>query len=202
VHGQRCEHDSVTSSENLMIPLERERAENGNTHSSTLDLARQAVNAGDTAVIPNPTAAIPPGLTTGTSGVRRMWITGSAIPPNARTGGRTMSAQSRKKIMFGTIAVVPLAFAAVMVAASEASADPRQPVAAYQDPFVPDDWPDEGTGYPGYADQSSSTGIATSQGSGLDTTSVALGVLGGIAFSGAGLGISLAVQRRRDHVTA
>ncbi|TDO30993.1 hypothetical protein EV643_13417 [Kribbella sp. VKM Ac-2527] len=34
---------------------------------------------------------------------------------------------------------------------------------------------------------------------GLDTSSVALGALGGIAFAGAGLGITLGVQRRRDH---
>ncbi|WP_405066682.1 hypothetical protein OG558_34115 [Kribbella sp. NBC_01510] len=34
--------------------------------------------------------------------------------------------------------------------------------------------------------------------SGLDTTSVALGALGGIALGGAGLGITLGVQRRRD----
>lgn len=37
------------------------------------------------------------------------------------------------------------------------------------------------------------------QKSGLDTTSVALGALGGIALGGAGLGITLGVQRRRDH---
>jgi hypothetical protein len=64
---------------------------------------------------------------------------------------------------------------------------------------VPDGWPDEGTGYPGYADQSSPTGTGSNQG--LDTTSVALGALGGIALGGAGLGITLVVQRRRDHVT-
>ncbi|MFI7063877.1 hypothetical protein ACIBL3_23025 [Kribbella sp. NPDC050124] len=34
---------------------------------------------------------------------------------------------------------------------------------------------------------------------GLDATSVALGALGGIALGGAGLGITLGVQRRRDH---
>lgn len=37
------------------------------------------------------------------------------------------------------------------------------------------------------------------EGNGLDTSSVALGALGGIAFAGAGLGITLGVQRRRDH---
>lgn len=34
---------------------------------------------------------------------------------------------------------------------------------------------------------------------GLDATSIALGALGGIAFTGAGLGVTLGVQRRRDH---
>ncbi len=37
------------------------------------------------------------------------------------------------------------------------------------------------------------------QSDGLDAASVALGALGGIAFAGAGLGITLGVQRRRDH---
>ena len=37
------------------------------------------------------------------------------------------------------------------------------------------------------------------QGNGLDTTSVALGALCGIALAGAGLGITLGVQRRREH---
>jgi hypothetical protein len=35
--------------------------------------------------------------------------------------------------------------------------------------------------------------------SGLDTTSVALGALGGIALGGAALGITLVVERRRHH---
>jgi len=38
--------------------------------------------------------------------------------------------------------------------------------------------------------------------SGLDTSSIALGALGGIALGGAGLGITLGVQRRRDHTVA
>ena len=36
-------------------------------------------------------------------------------------------------------------------------------------------------------------------GDGLEATSVALGALGGIALAGAGLGITLDIQRRRDH---
>jgi hypothetical protein len=60
-------------------------------------------------------------------------------------------------------------------------------------------WPDEGTGYPGFADQPSPTSTEPNQG--LDPTSVALGALAGIALGGAGLGVALVVKRRRDHVT-
>ena len=66
-------------------------------------------------------------------------------------------------------------------------------------PLVPPDWPDEARGYPGYADQVSSTSTESHQR--LDTTSVALGALGGITLGGAGLGLTLAVQRRRDTTT-
>jgi hypothetical protein len=48
---------------------------------------------------------------------------------------------------------------------------------------------------PGRPDAATDGGMS----GGLDATSVALGVLGGIALGGAGLGVSLAVQRRRDH---
>jgi len=41
--------------------------------------------------------------------------------------------------------------------------------------------------------------IAEGTSGGFDASSVALGVLGGIALGGAGLGITLGVQRRRDH---
>ncbi|TCO51535.1 hypothetical protein EV646_101526 [Kribbella antiqua] len=89
-----------------------------------------------------------------------------------------------------------LAFAAV--AAPEASAVPVDPDRGSQSsPLVPYDWPDEGSGYPGYGDQPAPT--VSTQGSALDATSVALGALGGIAFGAAALGITLAVQRRRDH---
>jgi hypothetical protein len=121
------------------------------------------------------------------------------------------------------IAVLPVAFAAATLATVEASASPSEPDSAYQpaqveadgwldegtgypgyvDPSpvdtVPGDLPDEGTGYPGYADQPSPTSTVPNRG--LDTTSVALGALGGIALGAAGLGMTLVVQRRRDHVT-
>jgi hypothetical protein len=41
-------------------------------------------------------------------------------------------------------------------------------------------------------------GPVVQQGGGLEPTSVALGALGGIALAGAGLGITLGIQRRRD----
>jgi hypothetical protein len=123
------------------------------------------------------------------------------------------------------IAVVPVALAAAAFVTLETSASPREPSSAYPEPLVPhdwleerrgypgyadqssptglvpDDWPDEGSGYPGFADLPSPTGTVSNQGSGLDTTSVALGALGGIALGGAGLGITLAVQRRHDHAS-
>jgi hypothetical protein len=105
------------------------------------------------------------------------------------------------------IAVVPVALAAAAFATPETSASPREPASAYQEPLVPDDWPDEGSGYPGYADQPSPTGTVSNHGSGLDATSVALGALGGIALGGAGLGITLAsdaatTRRCRQHDSA
>jgi hypothetical protein len=120
-------------------------------------------------------------------------------------------------------AALPVAFAAATLGTLVASASPWEPDSANQpaqvqtddwpdegsgypgygdsSPMetVPSDWPDEGTGYPGYADQQSPTGTGSSQG--LDTTSVTLGALGGIALGGAGLGVTLLVQRRRDQVT-
>jgi hypothetical protein len=56
---------------------------------------------------------------------------------------------------------------------------------------------------PASADVKPETGppAQTAKDSGLDATSIALGALGGIAFAGAGLGITLGVQRRRDHTT-
>ena len=46
-----------------------------------------------------------------------------------------------------------------------------------------------------------SSGAAVGPGEGRQGTSVALGALGGIAVAGAGLGITLGVQRRREHAT-
>ena len=52
---------------------------------------------------------------------------------------------------------------------------------------------------PGRPDAATDSAPDGGMSGGLDATSVALGVLGGIALGGAGLGVSLAVQRRRDH---
>jgi hypothetical protein len=50
--------------------------------------------------------------------------------------------------------------------------------------------------YPSY-DPQYDVSAPVAQGTGLDTTSIALGALGGIAVGGAALGITLAVERRR-----
>jgi hypothetical protein len=116
---------------------------------------------------------------------------------------------------YAAAGIAVLAFAGL--AAPQASASPWEPDPGSQtSPLVPSDWPDEGMGYPGYADEpfdwpdegkgwpgyaDQPTGVVSTQRSALDVTSVALGALGGIALGGAGLGISLAVQRRRDHAS-
>ncbi|TDO44616.1 hypothetical protein EV643_115116 [Kribbella sp. VKM Ac-2527] len=41
--------------------------------------------------------------------------------------------------------------------------------------------------------------VQTVDDDGLEATSIALGAFGGIALAGAGLGVTLGVQRRRDH---
>lgn len=53
-------------------------------------------------------------------------------------------------------------------------------------------------------DQGGGAGVVSSSNDdgGLDVTSAALGALGGIALGGAGLGVTLGVQRRRDHAAA
>jgi hypothetical protein len=52
--------------------------------------------------------------------------------------------------------------------------------------------------YPKDECQVPSSGAALGPGGGREATSAALGALGGIALAGAGLGITLGVQRRRD----
>jgi hypothetical protein len=117
---------------------------------------------------------------------------------------RRNKATSRRHVIhrISAIAAVPVAIAAAVLATVEASASPWAPDSTYQHAQVQTDgWPDEGQGYPGYADEPSPTGAGSHQGDGLDTSSVALGAMGGIALGGAALGITLVVQRRRDHIT-
>jgi len=97
------------------------------------------------------------------------------------------------------IAVSALALSAGALGATNAVATHPAENGTLPVPVAPYGQPDERTGYPGYADRSSPTSTEPNQG--LDTTSVAVGALGGIALGGAGLGIALVVQRRRTHVT-
>jgi hypothetical protein len=85
---------------------------------------------------------------------------------------------------------------AVMATASPATANEMpEPGRAETSMTVPESGPPN---YPTY-DPQYEVSPAAEHKSGLDTTSIALGALGGIAFGGAGLGIILGVQRRRDH---
>jgi hypothetical protein len=99
------------------------------------------------------------------------------------------------------IAVVPFAFGLAIAAPAAEATVTRTP-----DPqptgLRVDQWPDEGSGYPGYADQVTPPGSQptdVNQASALHITSIALGGLGGIALSGAALGFTLILQHRRDH---
>jgi hypothetical protein len=99
------------------------------------------------------------------------------------------------------IAVIPFAFA--FATAAPATASPWDPQPTPQQQVEP--WPDEGSGYPGYADQTTPGPApvqSVNQAAALHATSIALGAIGGITLGGAALGITLAVQRRRDHQLA
>jgi hypothetical protein len=73
--------------------------------------------------------------------------------------------------------------------------DPYVPTPAVAEPGPPN--------YPSYDPQDEAKLLppVEQRKSGLDTTSVALGALGGIALGGAALGIALTIERRR-HLTA
>ena len=100
------------------------------------------------------------------------------------------------------VAAVPLVLAVAGFAVPGDGASLTEPVPTYQRTLVPDDWPDEGSGYPGFADPPAARSTVPSRGNSLEATSVAVGAMGGIALGAAGLGIGLAVQRRRDHASA
>jgi hypothetical protein len=97
------------------------------------------------------------------------------------------------------LAAVPLVLTFAGFAVPADGPSPAEPVPTYQTSLVPNDWPDEGRGYPGYTDPPKTT-VAT-RGTSLEPTSVAAGALAGIALSATGLGLGLAVQRRRDHTS-
>lgn len=88
---------------------------------------------------------------------------------------------SSKKILTG-FAASAAACVGLLSIAAPASADVK-----------PEGGSTSGVHTPGYENP------VVEEGNGVDTSSVALGAMGGIAFAGAGLGISLGVQRRRDH---
>jgi hypothetical protein len=96
------------------------------------------------------------------------------------------------------IAAIPFAFAFATAAPATASPWDPPPTQPQVEP-----WPDEGVGWPGYADQPAQPPAeSVNQATALETTSVALGALGGITLGGAALGITLAIQRRRNHTTS
>ncbi|MFI7067527.1 hypothetical protein ACIBL3_41485 [Kribbella sp. NPDC050124] len=99
------------------------------------------------------------------------------------------------KLTVAAIALVPFTFAFADVPEVVIPRDP-------QPTNMVEPWPDEGVGYPGYADSAAPPAESINQASALDTTSVVLGALGGIALGGAALGITLVVQRRHDPQSA
>ena len=92
-----------------------------------------------------------------------------------------------------SIAGIWLALAATAAPATAVDQPAPTPAATMPNPGPPN--------YPNYDPQYEVPRVASvaDHENGLDTTSVALGALGGIALAGAGLGITLGVQRRRDH---
>jgi hypothetical protein len=89
------------------------------------------------------------------------------------------------RTLSGLAACTGIACLALLTTTTAYAGDQPEPTSSVPTPIPgpPDPNPDPGEGTAG----------------GLDATSVALGALGGIALGGAGLGVTLAVQRRRDH---
>jgi len=59
-NDQCCKYDPVSTAESVpQVPLDRERAENGDAHTLTVDPSTSPVNGCITAVIPPSTLAIP-----------------------------------------------------------------------------------------------------------------------------------------------
>ncbi|TCC61302.1 hypothetical protein E0H73_18890 [Kribbella pittospori] len=97
-----------------------------------------------------------------------------------------------------SIAIAVVLFGIALGTAAPATASPWEPNRTQTQQVDP--WPDEGTGYPGYADPTPAPAPPESVGrtTALDTNSVALGALGGISLGAVALGVTLIVLRRRD----
>jgi hypothetical protein len=97
------------------------------------------------------------------------------------------------------IAAIPLVIA--FGTAAPAVASPWVP--DQEQTYQVDPWPDEGVGYPGYAEPTPAPApvAAVDQTSALDTDSVVVGALGGISLGAVALGVTLIVQRRRDNLS-
>jgi hypothetical protein len=107
--------------------------------------------------------------------------------PSSQTG--------RKRLAVLTASGAGILLALMATAAPATASSMREP---YDPPETSATVPNPGPpNYPKYDPKSEVSPVE--QESGLDTTSVALGALGGIALAGAGLGIARGVQRRRDH---
>ncbi|WP_406055320.1 hypothetical protein [Kribbella sp. NBC_00889] len=97
-----------------------------------------------------------------------------------------------------SMAIAVVLFGVALGTAAPATATPWQPNQTQTQQADP--WPDEGTGYPGYADPTPAPAPLDSvdRTTALDTNSVALGALGGISLGAVALGVTLVVLRRRD----
>jgi hypothetical protein len=147
-----------------------------------------------------------PRVTTRAASVRRTRATSSGGPAVSReTGELVMSAhrantnrRTRRKglaVLSVSAAGLWLALVATPAAADDLPEPTTRPETTTTVPFPgPPSYPNYDPRY-----EVAPREWAVEQGSGLEATSVALGALGGIALAGAGLGITLGVQRRRDH---
>ena len=113
-----------------------------------------------------------------------------------------MSARTTRR-RYSAIAVLPLAIAAAGAPAATASVVPRDPGSMYRPAeVVPSSWPDEESGYPEYADQpvAGSQYRVVTQRDRFDTTSIALGALGGSQSVKPASASLWVCNARRDHV--
>jgi hypothetical protein len=98
-------------------------------------------------------------------------------------------------------AIAVASFAVAVTTGASAAAGPWDPEdGRHVDQQQIEPWPDEGSGYPGYADPAPQPVESVGPTTTLDSTSVALGAMGGIALGGAALAVTLVVHRRRDHL--